>query len=170
MAFGAPYPAHYFVVPENERDQRISMPNKDFCIVDNNAFYLRGRFLIPIIRGEGRGGGGGPKEKEESFFSWDAWVSQSQANYQLALDHMDLPNRETLDPPTYGYLSTELGQAFDGQSTFNLPTQVNTEPMGFAPTFELEPDCQHPLAVNQRNGITMDQVSEIVCRLMKQGE
>ena len=119
MAFGAPYPAHYFVVPENEREQRISMPNKDFCIVDNNAYYIRGRFLIPIIRGGGAGG------SKDSFFSWDAWVSQSQVNYQRAFDHIDKPNREMLDPPTYGYLSTELGQAFDdgGQSTFNLPTQ-----------------------------------------------
>ena len=47
--------------------------------------------------------------------------------------------------------------------------KVNTEPMGFAPTFDLEQDCQHPLAVDQRNGISLDQVGEFVCRLMKQG-
>ena len=46
------------------------MPNKDFCIVDNKSFYIRGRFLIPIIREErgddgGVSGGGGPKEELE---------------------------------------------------------------------------------------------------------
>ncbi len=89
MAFGAPYPAHYWMIPEEEREKRISMPNRDFCNIDQEHFFVRGRFLIPI-------------QGHVECFSWDAWVTQSQQNYQLALDHMTLENREKLDPPTYG--------------------------------------------------------------------
>jgi hypothetical protein len=45
-------------------------------------------------------------------------------------------------------------------STLNLATVVHTRPVGLRPLVELEP-TDHPLAVEQREGITLARVQEI---------
>ena len=45
--------------------------------------------------------------------------------------------------------------------TLNLQTQVHTRPLGIRPEIELEP-TEHPLALEQRNGISWGRVKEIV--------
>ena len=46
-------------------------------------------------------------------------------------------------------------------STENLKTRVHLRDDGVRPYIELEP-TDHPLAVEQRNGITVDRVAEIL--------
>lgn len=60
--------------------------------------------------------------------------------------------------PYFGWLTTEL--ALYSPSTTNLKTHAHTRPLGQRPFIELEP-TDHPLAVEQRTGITMDRVREI---------
>jgi hypothetical protein len=43
----------------------------------------------------------------------------------------------------------------------NLKTRVHTRPVGLRPFIELEP-TEHPLAVEQQNGITLARVKEII--------
>ena len=62
------------------------------------------------------------------------------------------------EPPYFGWLSTALPCYPD---TLNLKTHVHTRPVGLRPLVELEP-TEHPLAVEQQNGITMVRVKEIV--------
>lgn len=50
-------------------------------------------------------------------------------------------------------------------STINLKTNVHTRPIGERPLVELEP-TEHPLAVEQRTGITRDRVREIAEALL----
>jgi hypothetical protein len=45
-------------------------------------------------------------------------------------------------------------------STLNLKTNAHTRPLGRRPSVELEP-TDHPLAVEQRTGMTQDRVREI---------
>ena len=45
-------------------------------------------------------------------------------------------------------------------NTLNLKTQVHTRPVGERPLVELKP-TDHPLAVEQRHGITMDRVRRL---------
>jgi len=45
-------------------------------------------------------------------------------------------------------------------STLNLKTILHTRPLGERPLIELEP-TDHPLAVEQRNGITLTRVQEV---------
>ena len=155
LAYGPPVPYHATTIPEAESEDRVKMPNKDFCSVDNHGFYLRGQLLVPITDAS---------DEEEQYFSWNVWVSQSEANYVKALNEMNKQGREKSDP-TFGYVSTELRQVYK-VSTYNLPAMVTTQPVGRVPRFELEPASEHPLAVEQRNGISMDRVREIASILL----
>lgn len=67
------------------------------------------------------------------------------------------PGRES-EEPYFGRLSTDL--FLRSPSTINLKTRVHTRPLGHRPFIELEP-TDHPLAVHQRTGITMERVRAI---------
>lgn len=67
------------------------------------------------------------------------------------------PGRES-EQPYFGWLSTELG--LYSPRTTNLRTNAHTRPIGRRPSIELE-HTNHPLAVEQRTGITRDRVREI---------
>jgi Uncharacterized protein conserved in bacteria (DUF2199) len=62
-----------------------------------------------------------------------------------------------------GYLSTEL--AVYQPSTLNLVTRVHSQAVGVRPTVEREP-TGHPLAVEQRIGITAARVQECAEHLL----
>jgi hypothetical protein len=68
----------------------------------------------------------------------------------------ETPGRET-EPPYFGWLSTLLPGYPD---TVQLKTNVHTRAVGRRPFIELEA-TDHPLAVEQREGITWDRVVEI---------
>lgn len=57
----------------------------------------------------------------------------------------------------FGWLSTELPIYPD---TINLKTNVHMRAVGIRPLIELEP-TNHPLAMEQRNGITRLRVDDI---------
>jgi hypothetical protein len=94
---------------------------------------------------------------EGGVFTWGVWVSLSLENFERMLELWETPGRES-EPPYFGWLSTALPCYPD---TLNLKTHVHTRPVGERPFIELEP-TDHPLAVEQRNGITMARVREIV--------
>lgn len=89
-------------------------------------------------------------------FVWDVWVSLSETNFKRASDRWHDPNR-TEEPPYFGWLCNNL-PGFP--ETLSLKTNVHTRPLGIRPFIELEP-TEHPLAVEQRDGITMARVIEI---------
>lgn len=98
----------------------------------------------------------------EDVFSWGVWVSLSKVNFSRALEVWNTPGREA-EKPYFGWLCTEL--ALYPESTTNLKTNAHTRPVGNRPFIELEP-TGHPLAVEQRNGITPDRVREIATAVM----
>lgn len=51
----------------------------------------------------------------------------------------------------------------------DVGTRVHTRPVGERPVIELEP-TDHPLAVEQRTGITLDRVREIAAALLHSGD
>ena len=66
-----------------------------------------------------------------------------------------------MDEPAYfGWLSNSLP---DYPETLSLKTSVHTRDLGLRPLIELEP-TDHPLAVEQREGITMARVRQIAER------
>ena len=142
LHYGSAAPAHYHLIPEAERATRCDL-SSDLCIVDDQHFYMVGNIDIPVI-GSG-----------ESF-SWDVWVSLSEKNFRRVLELWETPGRES-EPPYFGWLSTELPGY---PQTLLLKTHVHTREVGRRPFVELEP-TDHPLAVEQRTGITWARVQEI---------
>lgn len=108
------------------------------------APLLKGLVEIPVLG-------------SDDVFSWGVWVSLSRENLARMVDLWATPGRES-EEPYFGWLTTEL--AVYSSSTVNLKTRVHTRPVGERPLVELEP-TDHPLAVEQRMGITADRVREI---------
>ncbi|MFE3286272.1 DUF2199 domain-containing protein, partial [Streptomyces sp. NPDC059233] len=101
----------------------------------------------------------------DEVFSWGVWVSLSRENFSRAADLWDRPGREAEDP-YFGWLTTDL--TVYPTTTLNLKTNVHTRPVGERPFVELEP-TDHPLAVEQRTGITLDRVREIAATVLHAG-
>ncbi|MEU0658236.1 DUF2199 domain-containing protein [Streptomyces lavendulocolor] len=123
--------------------------SSDQCVIKAQHYFVKGLIEIPVI-------------DSDEMFSWGVWVSLSRENFSRAADLWDTPGRES-EKPYFGWLSTEL--PLYSPSTINLKTHVHTRPIGERPLVELEP-TDHPLAVEQRTGITLDRVRDIAEALL----
>ena len=136
-------------------DSERSVLDDEICIVrrynGDDAYFIRGNVEIPIVDGSA------------TVFVWTVWCSLSQDNFKAALSMWDTPGREEV-PPMFGWFSSELPPY---PSTLNLPTMVRTRPVGQRPAVEMAPS-EHPLAVEQRVGITMRRVEEIASAALHQ--
>src|SRR5262249_23941830 len=122
--------------------------SSDQCAIDNKYFFVLGRIEIPVV---------GCEEP----FVWLAWVLLSQKNFRRASELWCTVGREN-EPAYFGWLSSALPYE---PSTLNLKVNLHTRPVGERPFIELEP-TEHPLAVEQRQGISLARVQEIAERLM----
>jgi len=138
---GATYPLDYFMVPEVERPARIRHA-KSLCAIDGDSFYVRGCIEVPIIG-------------HDDCFAWGVWVSVSKASWDAIRDAWDDPDCAQ-HGPYFGWLNAVLKLYPD---TLNLKTRLHLR-SDVAPYIELEP-TDHPLAREQREGITIDRVLEI---------
>ncbi len=77
----------------------------------------------------------------EQDFEWGVWTSLSRDNFARTLDIWEREGRESEQ------------------------TMVQTRPLGLRPLVELEP-TDHPLAVEQREGITVARVQSIAEQLL----
>ncbi|MFD6969963.1 DUF2199 domain-containing protein [Streptomyces sp. NPDC059979] len=146
MAYSAMAPDDWDPSFENDPD---SMLSSDQCVIKGQHFFVRGMIEIPVI-------------DSQDVFSWGVWVSLSRDNFARALEVWNTEGREA-EKPYFGWLSTEL--ALYSESTTNLKTNAHTRPVGKRPSIELEP-TEHPLAVEQRTGITQDRVREIAVAVL----
>ncbi|WP_307873177.1 DUF2199 domain-containing protein [Paractinoplanes ovalisporus] len=146
FSYGSPAPAYWR--PELEEDER-SVLEGEICVIQAEHYFVRTRLVIPVL-------------DAGNDFDWGVWVSLSRDNFRRMLDKWDTPGRDS-EPPYFGWLSTEL-PAYD-VPTLNLKTNLHHEPVGTRPHIELEP-TDHPLAVEQRTGITTERVREIATLLL----
>lgn len=146
FSYGSDAPAYWSEQlaydPESELDQEL-------CVVRGEHYFVRARVVIPVL------------DAAESF-DWGVWVSLSAPNFGRMIDLWSTPGREQ-EPPYFGWLSTEI--PLYEPSTLHLKTHVHTQPVGKRPTVELE-HTDHPLAVEQCNGITLARVQQIAERLL----
>lgn len=135
-------PLYYYAVPEGERAAKCEL-TPDTCIVDGEFFFVRGVIEVPV-------------EGLDDGFGWGVWVSLSETHFREYLAHDDDPLRSGLGP-YFGWLSAAIAGYPD---TENLKTKLHPQAPGRRPLIELEP-TDHPLAVEQRSGITQDRLVEI---------
>ena len=120
-----------------------SVLGEEQCIVRGEHFFVRARVVLPVL------------DAEEDF-EWGVWVSLSEASFARMDDLWDTEGRER-QGPCFGWLSSELPYRYD---TLELAVNVHTQPLGARPLVELEP-TDHPLAIEQRDGITLARVRQI---------
>ena len=142
LAYGSDAPLYWEAIPEDEREERAIL-DSDLCMIDKQYFFVVGRLEIPIIN-------------EPEKFSWNVWVSLSEESFKRLMSIWISEGREK-EAPFFGWLNTALPGYPD---TVNLKAQVHTRPVGMRPYVELE-STDHPLAVEQRTGITLERVQQI---------
>lgn len=142
FSYAAQAPDLYNDIPETERQHRCQL-TPDTCIIDGKHHFLRGVIEVPIV---GR----------DQVMVLGVWVSQSEASFAKVMAAWDKPEQASL-APTFGWLCTRLAFYPD---TEHLKTMVHQREAGLRPWVELEP-TDHPLAVDQREGITLERAHEI---------
>ena len=129
-------------VPGEEWDARVMM-TPDQCVIDGRNFFLRGRIPIPVIG------------LEEPFI-WGVWVEVGPKDFLRTTEMWVVAGREA-EAAFRGWLDTQIPIFGD---TVNLEVRVETQVVGRRPHFFVV-DGEHPLAVQQRDGISMQRVVEI---------
>ena len=145
--FGAAAPLSYYAIPETERASRCKL-GSDNCIIDNKSFFVRGCLEIPV-------------HGADEPLIWGVWVSLSGQSF-LAWQKVFEQKCRSHVGPFFGWLNASLKPY---PETVNLKTKVHLRDDGLRPWIELEP-TDHPLAVEQRNGISIDRVAEIYSIMM----
>lgn len=146
-SFGNDKPLYYYCIPEEERSTRCQL-TQETCIVDDTYFFVQGCIEIPV-------------SNTPEPFIWGVWVSLSATSFSEFVRLLDVPEREQFGP-YFGWLSAGFRIYSD---TENLKTMVHLRNNGRRPYIELEP-TDHPLAIEQRNGISVERVAEIYAAYM----
>ena len=152
LDYGAQFPDYYFEIPSDDREKRIRV-NEDFCVVDNEFFFIRGCIEIPIL-------------ETDDFFVWGVWCSLSEKSFNRVTELSEVADVED-EPPFFGWLNTSLPNNIYPE-TLNLKTNVHLKNNNLRPFVQIQP-TEHPLAVEQQNGITVERVKEIAEIIMHSG-
>jgi hypothetical protein len=136
-------PADYFKVPPDERKTRV-MLTADLCSIDNIEFYIRGILPLPI------------KGSSEEF-RWGVWARVQECDFKRYIELWDGHVQED-EPAFVGYLSGGI-KAYPNSDM--LEVRVHLQPGDQRPRFEVV-SSQHPLGIDQHNGITMEQAHSFV--------
>lgn len=147
MCFGAEFPDFYFSVPPEERESRIELL-ESLCVVDETHFFVRARIEIPVI-------------DSDEVFCWNVWTSLSEQNFIRTNEVWNDENRIN-EPPYFGWLQTTLPGY---PETLNIRTWVHTQSVGVIPRVEVIEE-NHPLTIEQQQGITWQRVIELVETVM----
>jgi hypothetical protein len=116
----------------------------DFCIIDDTHFFIRGVVELPIL------GGGGKS------LGYAIWVELSRASFAAYFKALDAP-----DPSSVGNLTGNFANQLAGfAGTLGQTCTVRLRGGGFRPLVMLNSD-EHPLARQQRSGITLDRMLDL---------
>jgi hypothetical protein len=143
---GADKPDNWWGIPKKERARRIKLTG-DTCIIDDD-YFIRGVIEIPV-------------HDYPEKFGFGVWVSQKKENFFTYRKHPDT----SAIGPFFGWLCTRI--AYYEDSTSLLKTMAHFQDGNLRPRIELE-QTNHPLAVDQREGITLEKAWEIVHFYMKE--
>jgi hypothetical protein len=145
-SYSADAPLYYHSIPLDARAKRCAL-GTDTCVVDQKSFFVRGCLEIPV-------------HGESEPFIWGVWVSLSKNSFDQFIGCFGAPKRSHIRP-FFGWLSAELPLY---PSTENLKTRLHLRDNGVRPYIELE-STDHPLALEQRRGVSAERLSEIYSHL-----
>lgn len=129
-----------------------SFLNADYCSIEDRDFFVRGVIELPIV---------GTNET----FRWGVWGSLKRENFETVL-RMDKDPKSVELEPMFSWLSSQIS---DYPDTLNLKTYAHIQGPEKRPRFELE-ECDHPLAMEYRHGITPERVRDITLQHVRANE
>ena len=151
VSYSVKVPAAAIAISAEHLERRVVL-TPDQCVIDGRDFYLRGRIPVPVAG------------LEEPFI-WGVWAEVSPKSFIRSNKLWKVAGREG-EPPFRGWLDSRLDLFGD---TINLEVSIQTQVVGRRPHFTVV-DRSHPLAIEQRNGITLRRVQEIAERILHGSE
>jgi hypothetical protein len=136
-------PALYYEIPEDERDERAHL-SADFCVIDNEHYFVRTVLTLPI------------KQHAETL-EWGVWGSLSTDNFKRYAETFDDDGQSKLGA-MFSYFSSRLRGY---PETLNETTTVHPRDGRQRPRVEFHSTSLHPLAVDQRDGISYERAIEL---------
>lgn len=134
----------YWDGPHNDEDFLTS----DLCSwtddEEKRNYFIRGVLHVPV-------------PELDDTLRYGVWSSLSRESFDRVYELWDVPAR-VHEPPYFGWLSNSLPGY---PETLNLKTDVVTDSLKLRPRFVLH-DGDHPLIREQREGITIDRVLDLV--------
>jgi hypothetical protein len=149
-SFAADFPDMYANLTREERDTRTII-GSDQYVVDQLWFFIRGCLEIPVA---------GSSEP----FLWGLWASVLEPAFDEISETWEKDGREKAHGPFKGRLANSLSVYAE---TFNLKVSIAIQPVGTRPLFIVD-EAEHPLAIEQRNGISQNRVQELASLLLHQ--
>jgi hypothetical protein len=149
ISLGADEPVQWNLLSDDERAN--SQLGEEQCVIEaggQTQYFVRACLEIPI-------------KGAESVFTWGVWVSLSEKSFTEMGDHWEDPARTSFGP-YFGWLCTPIPGYPD---TVYLKTMVHQRAVGLRPFVELEP-TDHPLALDQRNGVDPARMQEVIVELL----
>ena len=128
-------------------DERSGL-TADQCVIGGERWFVRGLLVLPV------------RDADEDF-SWGVWVEVSAGSFERMSELWETPNRER-EPPYPGWLANTL-PVYE-QPTIGMLARMTTRPVGLAPLVQVSAD-DHPLSVEQHEGITLARVEAIAATL-----
>jgi len=145
--FAEPLP--WLLASDEERNESMLTPDQCVLVSDGKVHYfIHGLLQIPV---RGR----------SDPFVWGVWCSLSEGSY-LEISALWESQERVKIGPHFGWLCSRLPCYAD---SMYLKTNVHQRAVGLRPLIELEP-TDHPLAVDQRQGIEYDQLQRIIEELL----
>jgi len=142
-------PDAYYQVPAEQRDYLTSFSNDDGRI--RNADDTERRHFLRVLLSV-------PIRGTRNDFAWGVWVEVSASDWERAYDLWDDP-KQGQQPPFPGRLANALKGY---EETLGLPGRVRLVAPKESPLFELDAGVDHPLAREQRAGVSAERVVEWV--------
>ena len=147
LSFAVDYPDVYANMTEEERAEHAEA-SFDQCVIDDGTLAIRGLVEIPIH---------GTSER----FLWGVWARVHHDDFTQIHDSWEEKGREGTRGPFKRRMVNRLPLYPD---TLNLKLTIKIQPLGSRPLFFL--DEEHPLATQQRDGMSLEQARAIASQLM----
>jgi hypothetical protein len=142
-------PDAFFEVPADQREHLTNFGNDDGRIRTpddrDRRHFLRVLLAVPI-RGTGKD------------CAWGVWVEVSAFDWERTYELWDDPKQSKVRPFPARLANTLRGY----ENTVGLPGRVRLVAPKQSPLFVLDEDVDHPIAREQREGVTPERVTEWV--------
>jgi len=145
--FGWNFPIAYLDVPEEKRNEVYLTEDlcaiENLCVIGDEHFFIKGCIDIPVIG-------------HDDSFMWGVWVKVSEDDFYEYQDLLGVEKRSGHGPYS-GYLSAYIDLY---PPIENLKVIMHIRDNGTRPYIEIKAK-EHPLTIEQQNGITLVRVGEI---------